>query len=488
MYISLKTKIWVFVNLCVLSVTLFTYFYFPSRQYRYHVDVYTKELDYVAKTIATSVNVALSDGNFQGIKTAMEYAQSDSRLKFVAMVQTAWEPGADKPVRQLFRVFPENIRIDVDVASSEDVIVQRAEFTSDIMNGEIIIGFSTAEILLNVMNLKQSILMTGIFILFVSSFLSYVVSRNITMPLEKLRQASHEVSAGNLDLDMHLNRKDELGDLVKAFDNMIKELNKSRTRIKLQKAELEKTNEELKLINEEKNSLIGIVSHDLRSPLNQIKGLLSLLRLQNLAVQNEGMDLLEQSEKCVDRLNEMIIKILDVGSSEGPGFKLTMDKTSVREVLNEAKGTYRQSAEKKEISIVEEAYTRDYYLYVDRQYTILIFENLLSNAIKFSPRKSTVKIEVSDSNSDPFVTIKVHDNGSGITKEDQSKLFHKYQRLGTRPTEGESSIGLGLSIVKKYVERMGGQVYYEDRSPGSTFIVRLPKYKAEERKTAGGKE
>jgi|GEM_PF-5370189 len=478
MYISLKAKIWIFVNVFVLSITVFTYFYFPSREYQYHFDVYNKELDYLARTISTGVSVALSDGNYQGIQAALEYAKSDSRLKFVAMVQVDSFNAEGLKVGDgvLFRVFPENFKISPDVQSTDDVIVKRATFMSDFMAGEVIVGFSTSEIVLNVQHLQKNILITGVFIMIISSFLSLIISTTITRPLKQLRDASHKIGAGNLDFNLKVRMNDELGELVTAFDKMVRELDKSRNNIRQQKEELERANSDLHTINDEKNNLISILSHDLRSPLNQIKGLLGLIKLQYPPVMIERLDVMAQAERCIERMNEMIIKILDVESLEMGRISLKMEKHNLESILIEVSENFRAVAAKKSINLTLDVQRFEYFIDADRHYTTLIFENLLSNAIKFSPKNSTVNVEIMNGKGDGFVTVKIHDEGPGISKDDQMKLFHKYQRLGPRPTAGESSIGLGLSIVKKYLDVMGGHVFYENRKAGSTFVVKLRKH------------
>jgi signal transduction histidine kinase len=101
-----------------------------------------------------------------------------------------------------------------------------------------------------------------------------------------------------------------------------------------------------------------------------------------------------------------------------------------------------------------------------------VVDNLVSNALKYSPPSSTIRITVRDVGED--VEFAVRDQGPGISEEDQKKLFQKHTKLSARPTGGESSIGLGLSIVKKLAGAMGGDVRCESvLGDGATFILRL---------------
>ncbi|MBA4144862.1 MAG: histidine kinase, partial [Cytophaga sp.] len=107
-------------------------------------------------------------------------------------------------------------------------------------------------------------------------------------------------------------------------------------------------------------------------------------------------------------------------------------------------------------------------------FLIQIMENLISNAIKFSEKGK--KIEVSIKSANNKIQISVRDQGQGLTPEDLQNLFKKFQRLSARPTDGENSLGLGLSIVKKYVDLMDGKIWCESQpNKGAEFIIEFDK-------------
>jgi signal transduction histidine kinase len=111
---------------------------------------------------------------------------------------------------------------------------------------------------------------------------------------------------------------------------------------------------------------------------------------------------------------------------------------------------------------------------LDRSLIVQIIDNLLSNAIKFSNHNTKVHVTLKDENQ--TIRFEIDDEGPGITEEDKPQLFQKFQKLHARPTDGESSTGLGLSIVKKYVEAMKGKVWCESEfGKGAKFIVEFKK-------------
>lgn len=223
----------------------------------------------------------------------------------------------------------------------------------------------------------------------------------------------------------------------------------------------------LQSLNEQKDYIIEVLSHDLKAPLHSIEGLLAVLSAEELSdAQVECLQLIRQSNQQAQRL---IRKVLEVGEAGTREMKLEWETLLLSEVLQEVIDDYRAKAEAKEIALWTD-WDNTVELKADRIYLRQIMDNLISNALKFSPRNSQVVVRQLVQNNQ--VRIEVQDQGPGIPPEDQLKLFGKYNRLTAKPTAGESSTGLGLSLVKRYVEMLGGQVYCSSKpGQGATFIV-----------------
>ena len=248
------------------------------------------------------------------------------------------------------------------------------------------------------------------------------------------------------------------------------EVTAQRDLLELQKREIEEKRNLLMQLNEDKNHLIGIVAHDLRNPLS------TALSMSEL-VYSEGNNLDEDQKSSVGlisrslyRMNEMIEKILDMRAIEAKKINMNFEKTNVAEMVSQVTETFEIEAKKKNIQIhikTEIANTQ-----VDKSYLIQVLENLISNALKFSPLNS--HIHVFQYLKQDKLLIEVKDNGPGLTKDDHQKLFGKFQRLSAKPTNGEPSTGLGLSIVKKYIEAMNGKIWCESQfGEGARFIIEL---------------
>jgi signal transduction histidine kinase/tetratricopeptide (TPR) repeat protein len=235
--------------------------------------------------------------------------------------------------------------------------------------------------------------------------------------------------------------------------------------------ELNTKNEALTELNDEKNLLVSALAHDLRSPLNQVKGLLQLTQL-SIAPEDETTNYLQKALQSTDRLRDMIDRILDLKVLEEKQLNLQLENLDLHDLLTEVTQSFADIAQKKSIDLVvpPAQLEQSFRAYLDKNYTLQVFENLVSNAIKFSPPHTQIAIDIGWHQNKVRVTVK--DQGPGISSEDQEKLFEKFQKLSARPTGGETSVGLGLSIVKKFVEAMQGKVWCESvPNKGCSFIV-----------------
>jgi len=243
--------------------------------------------------------------------------------------------------------------------------------------------------------------------------------------------------------------------------------------IKKQNRELEHRNKLLQELNVEKQQIIGVVSHDLKGPFNRIFALMQLMSMSSENLTADQKEYLGKIHQIVADGLSMVRNLLDNRKLEDRGIDMRPESLNFSSVLNNLVKQYQSLAQKKNIIIDYQAPVVT-PIHADKVYLTRIFENLLSNAIKFSPHEKKIYLMVVDAGSEIQITIL--DEGPGINAEDQQKLYQKFHRLTARPTGGESSTGLGLSIVKTMVEKMGGTIQYEgEEGKGAKFVVRLRK-------------
>jgi signal transduction histidine kinase len=260
---------------------------------------------------------------------------------------------------------------------------------------------------------------------------------------------------------------------------------------------LERQTQELTALNEEKNEMMGILAHDLKNPIGALRGMGELIKGGYV----EGQTLQEVAEQIVltsDQMLNLVKNLLDENQLD-TGKRLFMPiKVDVVEVLEPLLQRYRPMITAKRLTLHVLAEKGEHCVLADKQALSQIFDNLLSNAIKYSPHGKNIWIRIKKSHSsladsrssgnkntnalmtnvsmtDDTLQIEVEDEGEGISDEDKRKLFGRFVRLSARPTGGEHSTGLGLSIVKKMVDAMNGSIRCESEpGKGATFIIELP--------------
>ncbi len=248
--------------------------------------------------------------------------------------------------------------------------------------------------------------------------------------------------------------------------------------------ELKHARQRLREMNQEKNEFMGIAAHDLRNPLSAIKGYSEMIveDAQTLA-QGVGPDLLgctkelegtgRQIGETAARMAEMVQNLLDANRIERGEMQLNLAPTALGPVLSSVIGTQRPHATAKQQRIHLESETTPAVVQVDPSVIVQVLENLVSNAVKYSPPGKDIFVRLKSLPN--AVRVEVQDEGPGLSAEDQKKLFGKFARLSAKPTGGEHSTGLGLSIVKKMVEAMRGKVWCESElGRGATFILEFP--------------
>jgi len=241
--------------------------------------------------------------------------------------------------------------------------------------------------------------------------------------------------------------------------------------IKKQMVELQQQNNRLAELNNEKQLIISVVSHDFKGPFNRIFALAQLLSLSGDNFTDEQRDYLGKIHQIVaDGLN-MLHNLLDNRRLEEKGIELVPETLNVTAVISSLVKNYVVIAAKKKIQIHLEGPPR-VFLVTDKMCLTRITDNLLSNAIKFSPPQK--KVVVSVGKNAGVVEISVKDEGPGIAKGDREKLFQKYQRLTPRPTGGETSTGLGLYLIQAMVNKMNSEILcVSEEGQGANFVVRL---------------
>lgn len=221
------------------------------------------------------------------------------------------------------------------------------------------------------------------------------------------------------------------------------------------------------------DALTAMVAHDLKSPLASIRFSVEMLSEEPVLAEERLQDLLAA---LVDSTNRMLAFIDDFLNRNAAASTVALDAfkpfaldATVRSLVQR----YDHYGSEKDIR-VELDPTDSVEAFGDPLAVEHVLDNLISNALKFAPPGSRVRVAIEPGNPGT-ARVRVLDRGPGITEIDQKRLFQRYVRLSARPTSGESSTGLGLSIAKQLSEAMHGNLSYEPREGGgAAFVFELP--------------
>ncbi len=248
------------------------------------------------------------------------------------------------------------------------------------------------------------------------------------------------------------------------------EIEKQRVEILQQNEELARQNHKLSDLNHEKDTLMSIVAHDLKSPLNRIRGLVEVIRLDG-KLNEEQAKLLKMIESSTQSGIDLITDLLDVHEIE-ENRNVLKAPININAFMKARLDIFRSVALAKGMDIkLEDGALEE--VQSDVEYLSRILDNLISNAIKFSPKGSVIQLSSGIEGNMAWIAVK--DQGPGFQDFDKKLIYQKFKRLSARPTGGESSNGLGLAIVKTLVDRLQGDIILNSApGKGSEFIIKFP--------------
>jgi signal transduction histidine kinase len=288
------------------------------------------------------------------------------------------------------------------------------------------------------------------------------LARSIARPLRAAAAGASRVAGGDLATRLEETGPGEVGDLTRSFNDMTE-------RLEQRNAQLAEQNARLRESERLKAELISIVSHELRTPLASVIGFTSLL-LQRDFTEAERRRYLEIVDTQSRRLSDLLADFLDAQRVEEGRLEMSFEPLDLAALLREQAQLFAGQSEAHKILL---ALQNEPFLIVgDRDRLGQVLANLLSNAIKYSPEGGVVQLSGDRENG--VVRVKVRDEGRGIPRAEQSRIFTKFYR-GDASASGIGSTGMGLALAREIVEAHGGNIGFDSETgAGSTFWFEVP--------------
>ena len=325
---------------------------------------------------------------------------------------------------------------------------------------------------------RQIAWIAGLFSIFLALGLSLFLALRISRPLLKLIAGTRKIATGKFRTLIHLNRRDEFGELAQAFNTMAKRLGE---------------------LDELKRGFVSHVSHELRSPLASMLATSDLLLSEAIGSLNDKQKrLLTISREKSEMLSRRINDLLDLSRIEAGAMEYQLEPCDVSAILKSAIESTSPLLREKNLCIVSECDTENSRANIDSRRIVQVVENLLSNAIKFSRESTTIRVgcrrasgqqlipvfhawngsDPAASPCDPqgeYLVVSVEDMGIGIPPGETRKIFERFYQAGLGSQASKTGTGLGLAICQSIVEAHNGVIWVESElGQGSRFHFALP--------------
>jgi len=299
---------------------------------------------------------------------------------------------------------------------------------------------------------KSTLIISIISVFFLIFTFLFLLSRTIVKPLSKFRDTVKEIGKGNLNAKVKIKSKDEFGELANTFNQMTKDLKESRNKIN-------NYNKILENLLKQKDEFIGQLGHDLKNPLQPLVALLPIV------IENEkdpkNKEALQIMHSNVDYMKNLILKTLQLAKLRSSDVKFDFEKLNLAEESKSVIEMQKELFEEKNIDI-ENKIVKDIFVKADKLRLAELFNNLVTNAVKYIG-KDGGKITLDAKQDNDIVTVSISDTGLGMTQDTIKRIFDEFFRAD-KSIKKEDSVGLGLSICKRIVEKHGGKIWAD--SPG----------------------
>ena len=309
----------------------------------------------------------------------------------------------------------------------------------------------------NIERVQQDAINAALIYLLIGSILSLILGRigaqTIISPIAALSAGAKDIRAKKYGTHINIKRRDELGDLITAFNDMSDKIGEVDTL---------------------KTDFLAVISHELYTPLTPIQEGIDQLKVIASGLGDDVKKLVAMIDRQAKKLQGLVDEVLDFSWLDQKELNLNQEPLSLRQAALLAIEETMESALKKKLKLESDFADNLPVIMADKNRIVHVIKILLNNAVKFSPDGSRVTVRL-DHNA-TGISLSVEDGGIGIAPENLEKVFDRFSRTEDHLTRAHGGVGLGLAIAKKIVEVHGGTIKAESKGPGlgSRFTFTLP--------------
>ncbi|RAK17169.1 HAMP domain-containing protein [Anoxybacillus vitaminiphilus] len=309
---------------------------------------------------------------------------------------------------------------------------------------------NTASIQNMIYKLKHHFIIVGILSVFLTIITIAFLSRVITIPLIRMKQATEKLSKGDFSVRLQVKGEDELAQLGKSIQTLARDL---------------------EYLKKERNEFLASISHELRTPLTYVKGYADIARRPNIKEEEREKYLTIIYEEA-EHMQKLVKDLFELAKMDQHSFQIHKSSTNLCSFLRKVYEKMHPAFQAKNMSLIYHC-DGNITVHIDQKRFEQVMMNLLDNALKYSEQGSTVSIDVRTEKKN--IVMIVSDEGRGIPEEDLPHIFERFYRVDKSRSRASGGTGLGLAIAKEIIEAHGGSIYADSiYGKGTKMMITLP--------------
>lgn len=361
-----------------------------------------------------------------------------------------------------YHAIPEEGRIVDDRWEEEEYISTDSPITINEEHRGHVFMFAGTSTIKNIVNqLGEQFFIVGLITIGLTIAAIFILTRVVTLPLVKMKEATEQLSRGNNRVELQTERSDELGELASSIS---------------------KLSNDLEYMKKERNEFLASISHELRTPLTYIKGYADILNRQHLSepeIEEYTAIIREETEQ----LTSLVKNLFELAKMDENKFVINREKVNFYKLIENVKTLVGPAFAEREVELLIRC-PENVTAFVDPDRFQQVLINIFDNAKKHSFQGGEVRLEVSQTRKD--VTIVISDGGEGIPEQDLPYVFDRLYRVDKSRSRKSGGTGLGLAVTKEIVESHGGNMeVLSELGEGTSVIITIPRGEENEKGLTG---
>jgi len=481
---SIKTKLTFLITMVITAISLFVYFYFPSKFEERQLSALKDKVNTLAGIASYSVGSAIyfedKDAAFEQVLPLLKSKNIQYLVIHLSNDNIFFEHKLAFAILHEYKDFKNHpITDDNSTYRITSTIVFNGEKI-----GQLYLGYSLDDLKLEISEIQDNISSVSFIIFVVGVLLVFYIGFIITQPLTAMVEIVEKIRGGNLSIRAPIEKNDEVGYLARSFNSMVERVEETNEELETinrdleqrvieRTKELNKSKERAEVAVRMKTEFLAQMSHEIRTPINSILSYAQLLKDETIESVPEDLkfsfDMINNGGRRLIRTVDLILNMSELQTGT---YEVIVEKCDITEILDQLVGEFQTAAKSKnlDLMLLNRLNKGEHILSLDIYTVTQIFANLIDNAIKYTAEGS-IEVVVYKT-LENTIAVDVQDTGIGISEQFQISLFDPFTQEEQGYTRKFDGNGLGMALVKEYCKLNQAKISVESaKGKGSTFTV-----------------